>query len=733
MINYHNDIHAKNDVNGNSSNTVSHLLAGSKNLPTLPEINLRLIKKCSSGRGNLNEIADLIKMDPALSIKVMDMYYSGYHCYPKKTGNIENALNHIGIDAVRIMVSCSSAGSIFDGLINGRNFDLRSFWRHSLRCAFLAEVIAKEIPNQSADEAFLSGLFHDIGKLILFTSLPNIYSKLISDNTDTSGFIVREKKTIGVDHCYIGYRLVDRWQYYPFMADAILYHHYPLEKVTVALPPVKILYLANILAGQESTEKADIFEAARTLFGFTEDKVEEYIVYSETKLNDASALFEIDELPSRDVQNISGARNDARFNLANEVRDTALVAYTMQNILKAKDRGSVLQIIKQGFEIMFGKSDVFFLLYHRNEKTFIGHCSKEDDLSALIEGLQVPAYPGNSMLVSCINDKSPIDSFSFQKRSELSIMDLQLIHFTGKDGILCLPMIVDNEPAGVIILGVEKAEYSLISKHINLLNSFASQCAPALADKQKKEDVIKETQPTEVGTGALVARKIIHEINNPLSVIKNYLKVLGMKLADYDIDQDEIRIINDEINRIVKMLKKFSVSSDKSGRTAREPVNVNALLLDIIKITTASLEEGRGIKIRLENDTSLPDIITERDNLKQVFMNLLKNAVEAMPGGGNIVVRTSYLSHGDKADREDTTGIFGGRVRISLADDGPGISDAVKATIFNEFVTSKEGHEGLGLSIVKGIITRLNGSITCESMEGRGTTFIIDLPLKIAS
>jgi len=602
-----------------------------------------------------------------------------------------------------------------------------------LKCAFLAELISKEIPNQSPDEAFLAGLFHDIGKLILLTSLPNIYTKLLLEKTDQTSLLSKEKKTIGTDHCYIAHRLIDRWQYYPFMSDAILYHHYPLEKVAVAFPPVKILYLANLLAGQDTPDQGDVFNIAKTLFGFNRDKVEEYLIYAETRLHDAASVFEMDDISSGQVQTVNAVRNDARFYLANEVRDTSLIAYTMQNILTAKDKLSILQIIRQGFQILFGKSDVFFFLYDSNEKALIGHCSRDDEYSALIDGLRISALSDNSMLVSCLKNNLPVDSFSYQKRAELTITDSQLIHFTGKEGILCLPMIERDEQVGTIVLGVERAEGSFLSKQINLLNSFARQCAIALLVKNIKEDRIKETPSSQVGAGAILSRKIIHEINNPLSVIKNYLKVLGMKLSDHDIAHDEIRIINDEINRIVKMLRKFSASPDKEARMVKEPVNVNALLLDIIKLTSGSLEEGTGIKIRLDNDPSIPDIITERDNLKQVFINLIKNAVEAMTGGGNIVIKTICLSPKKDGEYVHGSDLTDERVRIIITDDGPGIPDEIRETLFNEFVTSKDGHEGLGLSIVKGIIKRLNGTIACESLKGKGTIFIIELPLKTAS
>jgi HD-like signal output (HDOD) protein/two-component sensor histidine kinase len=712
-----------------TTNTISHLLAGSKNLPTLPEINLKLIKACNNGHENIGELADLIKMDPALTLKIMDLYYSDSNRIPKKLNQLESALHLIGIDAIRIMVSCNSTSSILDGMINGRNFDLKLFWKHSLKCAFLAELISKDIPNQSPYEAFLTGLFHDIGKLVLFATLPNLYGKILADKTDHGNLLLREKKTIGIDHCEIAYNLIDRWHYYPFMADAILFHHYPVEKVTAALPSVKIIYLANLLAEQEMMDQKDVFNTAKTLLGFTQDKVERYLQHTETKLNYASAAFGIDDIPSG--QTVNNGRIDVRLNLANEVRDRSLIAYTMQNVLHAKDKQSILKIMIQGFQILFGKFDIFFFLYNKDEDSLIGHCSKDDEFSALIDGSRISFSSNNSMLASCLHSKSPIDSFSFQKTTDLAIMDSQLIHFTRKEGLLCLPMIDNDQPIGTIVLGVDKAECSFLYKQINLLNSFARYCATAILEGNRKEDSIKQPQPVLPAPEQIVSRKIIHEINNPLSVIKNYLKVLGMKLSDHDIDHDEIRIINDEINRIIKMLRKFSASPAKEYCSTKEPVNINDLLLDIVRLTVGSLENDAGIRINLDNDPSTPEIMTERDNLKQVFINLINNAMEAMPGGGNIHVKTSYSPDLGKNDGGNGSGISKGIIKISVTDDGPGIPDKIRSTIFDEFTTSKNGHEGLGLSIVKSIINKLNGSITCENPDKKGTRFIIDLPLKV--
>ena len=730
MNNYHNNTYLKPDNGDKTKNAISHLLTGSNNLAILPEINLKLIQACNKGQKNIHEIAELIKMDPALCLKVIDMYYSGCHGGPKKLDNLESALNIIGLDTINIMVSYSSANSVFDGAVNGCNFDLKLFWRHSLKCAFLAELISKEVPNQSPDEAFLAGIFHDVGKLILLASLPNIYSSLFSDKSDQGNIILREKKTIGMDHCYVAYKLIDRWHYHPFMANAVLYHHYPVEKVAAALPLVKILYLANMLAGQDIPEQRDIFSEAKSLFGFTRDKLEEYSLYAEIKVNEAAAVFEIEDQTNGHNLAVNNDRVDARVNLANEIRETSLIAYAMQNLLRAKDKASVLKVLRQGFQMLFGNFNIIFFLYDKNENALIGHCSKDDEYFSLINGLRLSVQSDKSMLISCLDAMTPLVSFSSQKKSELTITDAQLIHFAGKEGILCLPILENGGLVGTIALGVERAEYSFLSRRINLLNRFVRQCALALSDVARKESEIKQSKSIQPGQAEILSRKLIHEINNPLSVIKNYLKVLGVKLEDHDIDHDEIRIINDEINRIVKMLRNLSPSSDKEAVTVKEHVNVNALLSDIMKLTKGSLGNEAGINIHLDSDPSIPEIMTEKDNLKQVFMNLIKNAMESMPEGGNIGIKTSRIKvlniNNEELKVADSTR---DRIQISVTDDGPGISDEIRSRLFNECVTSKEGHEGLGLSIVRNLINKLNGSIKFESVMKKGTSFIIDLPL----
>ena len=136
-----------------------------------------------------------------------------------------------------------------------------------------------------------------------------------------------------------------------------------------------------------------------------------------------------------------------------------------------------------------------------------------------------------------------------------------------------------------------------------------------------------------------------------------------------------------------------------------------------------------GIQDHLSLQTGLPVVVADENSLKQVFLNLIKNAAEAMPDGGNLHIATQHVR--ETVQRLGDSGeIPPGEIEITVQDDGPGIPDDIKYHLFEPFISSKAGdHRGLGLSIVHNIIKELNGSIACQSDKKTGTCFRISLPL----
>jgi signal transduction histidine kinase len=254
---------------------------------------------------------------------------------------------------------------------------------------------------------------------------------------------------------------------------------------------------------------------------------------------------------------------------------------------------------------------------------------------------------------------------------------------------------------------------------------FTKQAALALHANYLRQNQARLIQSQRLKAASTMARKVVHEANTPLSIVKNYLKILERKLAEERLVQEELRIINEEIDRVAIMLGKLSdFSEPKVQRTDR--LDINTLLSEIIRILQESLLLSPNIDLHLNPEPLLPKVTTDKNSLKQVFINLIKNAVEAMPEGGNLYISTRHASNNLLHDINGDSGY----VEVLISDDGPGIPNTIKSRLFEPFVTSKgEGHAGLGLSIVYNIVKELRGTITCESEEKRGTSFKIVLPI----
>ena len=283
---------------------------------------------------------------------------------------------------------------------------------------------------------------------------------------------------------------------------------------------------------------------------------------------------------------------------------------------------------------------------------------------------------------------------------------------------------------GVLVLSLQKNHLPHLIENQKLLNLFIHKGALALRLDHLKQIHLQAIQAKRAEASIDLARRVIHEVNNPLNIIKNYLKILEIKLTGKDIALDEIGIISEEISRVADLLRKLiDFSTEKVP--AREKTDINALLTDIVMLTRESLLRHSDVKLHTDLEADLPPIIAEKAGLKQVFINLIKNAAEAMEGGGNLFIQTRHLpppisgapAYGKKGSI--------GYVEIQFKDDGPGIPEAIKEKLFDPYVSSKEGgHSGLGLSIAYNIIKSLHGQIVCECIPDQGTIFKIELPVQ---
>jgi two-component system NtrC family sensor kinase len=241
-----------------------------------------------------------------------------------------------------------------------------------------------------------------------------------------------------------------------------------------------------------------------------------------------------------------------------------------------------------------------------------------------------------------------------------------------------------------------------------------------LRERSKMERELREIQQALLQSEKLAAMgrltsQIAHELNNPIYGIMNTLELLKTEISPESKRRRILELSLSEIQRLSEMLRNM-LSFSKPEEEARKRINLNELLEGILLMMERQMRESN-IRVALDFDHQIPEVMASTNQMRQVMLNMFKNAKEAMPSGGTLTVRTA---------REDQ------KVSVHIQDTGVGIPEEIQNKIFEAFFTTKQKVKGvgLGLSVCYGIIKDHGGEIRVESEEGKGTTFIISLPIE---
>jgi putative nucleotidyltransferase with HDIG domain len=715
----------------NAQNQLFNRLNTLNQLPSLPHILLKLIEVCNRDNADLKGIADIVSQDPALSAKILNLVNSAYFGLFRKVATVSEAAVLVGISGIKNLAICACVVDAFPKPQKKGIFSIKKFWWHSLRCAFLARHMACEVDACDPDEAFLSGLLHDIGKAVLWVNFTKTYGALLTTAGNDKALLLEGEAHMGATHAAVGAWLLDRWQLNPSIADGVRYHHERPDRMAHAMTMVQIIYVANLLCQDTGPEFQTGLAMARTRFEWDAIECQSLIEKSDQEAGDVARSLDID-VDAADASAGLPDENDlaVQDRLKDEVKHHALLIGTLEGFLTAKDQGSVMKCIADGLNILFDIQRSLFFLMDEKKFALVGYLPEKTGQYASHHALSVSLKMDHSLLVKSLIEQSAMNAFSGTFEDPLTIIDEQLIRLLGGKGMVCLPLVAHTDPVGVLALGIDSDTFTHLQSNVKLLNVFIHKGALALQLEILRRRQLQLIQQTRIDSSSDLAHRVVHEVNNPLSIIKNYLKVLEMRMVDAGIDSDEIRIVDEEITRVGHLLKQLTAFSSKETPT-RQMTDINALLSDIMKLTTAAMLSEANIHVNVDFDPKLPAIAVDPNGLKQVFINLIKNAAEAMAGtGGNIEIRTRRRSPvlGGKAMR----GGEGNReyVEILFRDDGPGIDEAIKEKLFDPYISTKSGfHSGLGLSVVYHTIQSYHGTITCDSVPKEGTTFLIELPV----
>ncbi|MBM4053325.1 MAG: HDOD domain-containing protein [Planctomycetes bacterium] len=685
--------------------------------PSLPHNLLHLLRACQKKDTPFQEIAELIRRDAAICVNVISLANSALYGHRREITSIDKALVVLGIETLKTIAMTTAVHQFFSNFNADRIHILKTFWHRSLTSAMLAKSLSALTGYNCPDEAYLTGLLHNIGQLILISCYTERYEEIIRRVKNEEELVMNEKKDLGITHSEVGFWLVNDWNLESFAADAILYHHEPANSILDAHHLVKIVNLASLLSSENAANRQSVVETADYLFGLTAPMAKEIIDRTEREVRLIANSMDIAGEKNTNAKTTENTDQNKLAQLAEEVKNFSLISSARNQLQQAMNKTDLPGHIRIALKLLFGLNNCQIFLYdasanvvkvtlHRNDKE--PEQKKPGEISISVE-------PNRSIVTNALLQNRIISSLT-DNFSKLSIVDRQLIRLSHSDGIVCLPLSVNNEFIGVLVIGIDKNYHIRHNGQQRLLEFFAAEAGLFIRKLESGIPDQKSASNIEFRELSKKVREIIHEASNPLSIIKIYLETLCHKLGADSNAQKELQIIKEEIDRTGKILLRFS--DVNSGAIENDGIDVNKLISDTFLIFKQSLFITHNIGCQLTLDKSMPLVQTDGTALKQALINLLKNAVEALPKGGKIHVTTN----------NDITIDGKPFFEIVVEDNGPGIPEHILRNIFKPLQSTKgENHSGLGLSIVKNLVSSMNGFIHCRSSK-TGTEFILHLP-----
>jgi nitrogen-specific signal transduction histidine kinase len=299
------------------------------------------------------------------------------------------------------------------------------------------------------------------------------------------------------------------------------------------------------------------------------------------------------------------------------------------------------------------------------------------------------------------------EPFSAEENALVAIVDKQIASRLATSALWLLPL--GTSGVAICVPGPSDAE-----KDPFLLKVFMQSARAFLATSTVSTEAMIEVDQVQRRV-----RELTHEVNNPLAIVQNYLKTLSLKLGPESAVQPDIETISREMLRIGGIIQKYAEIGSETSETMHK-VNLNELLQSFLGVFKGSHPD---IVFQCDVDPNMPQVVSFADHLKQVVVNLVKNATEALEHTEDPHI---WLATNARVN-------LGGLhyVEVIVQDNGPGIPTDIYQHLFSTNNSSKGGdHSGLGLSVANRLITDLGGMISCKTSATTGTQFQILLPIE---
>ncbi len=359
-----------------------------------------------------------------------------------------------------------------------------------------------------------------------------------------------------------------------------------------------------------------------------------------------------------------------------------------------------------------------------------GELSKEDEpINNLVKQMKLPLTGTENIFTQTLYENK---SFNITDGKNNPLIDEDFIRLLGTDSFALVPLIYRGIPLGVLLADNFINRKPIHDEDVEQLITFANHASLAIENshlykslegkveelsnaynelQENRDKLIRYERLSAVGE---VAAKVTHEIRNPMVVIGGFARRILKKDHDGELNRNYVKIIVEEIGRMENILTDILYFA-KPAVPKCDTVDINRIVRNSIEVLSFETEENN-ISIEEHLDPNLPMLFIDENQVRRVLINLIQNAIQAMPDGGTITFSTT--------NEEDQW------VIIETADTGVGISDDDMDKLFDAFFSSKSTGSGLGLTVSAQIINNHGGTIEVQKREPKGTIFKIKLPVK---
>lgn len=222
-------------------------------IATLPEVTARIVATVEDPKSTAAQLHKIVSHDPALVTRILKVVNSSFYGLPGQIASVERAIVLLGLNAVKNIAVAASLGQLFRGVRLCEGFTAKDLWRHCIAVGVAAREMARQMKTSVADEAFLAGMIHDMGILVLLQTSPERLAQVCDKAKTTGGsFCEIEREMIGVDHQQLGAALAEHWKFPRSCQIVAANHHQPTTLADANRRLVTIVYAADTICCQSN-------------------------------------------------------------------------------------------------------------------------------------------------------------------------------------------------------------------------------------------------------------------------------------------------------------------------------------------------------------------------------------------------------------------------------------------------------------------------------------------------